>query len=198
MRPESEVIENIAIRIWQSKGIQDMLLVNDYKAMCTSVYAEIDKLGGMPSSQGIKYPKRKVCQFIWAHLAKKDKNNINYKAHLRFLDNLLDPPFRVGGYTEVPTSYMPTDNMHDAIAYAYTQLNQESTIMKSPVNTITYVYGVDINTMDDAALIGAIKRVQADQKALLDLNTPSKKVDKMLTEYSDAVALLVARLDKDL
>lgn len=71
---------------------------------------------------------------------------------------------------------------------------QEEPTMK-PTETITYIYGADVSTMNATQLIDAIKRVKKSIAELEALDITSKYVSKELASLHKALALCIKTLD---
>lgn len=75
--------------------------------------------------------------------------------------------------------------------------NLESTNVNSSkaTQTISYIYGRDVSTLNTQELLNAAVRVKAEIKALADTGVTSTKVDAMTAELNASLATIVTALD---
>ncbi len=70
-------------------------------------------------------------------------------------------------------------------------------LQNTPVKTITYVYGVDVDTLTKEQLIANIKRAKKEIADLESAGVESKFIASQVKSINDAVALMVEKLDAD-
>lgn len=95
------------------------------------------------------------------------------------------------------------DLMHDVgVAIDIATLNvfkstkpKETIMSTKPVETITYIYGQDVNAMSEDQLIGAIKRMEAEIEEYKKVKAHSAKIDSRVKDLETAIETATAALD---
>ena len=93
---------------------------------------------------------------------------------------------------------LPTNEQENNMSTQYhTQPAPVLPTTDTPVKTITYVFGQDIQHMTDNMIMSSIKRAQVEIKALADMEVASIKIQSLINDLEAAVSLMVEKLDED-
>lgn len=172
MTIEQEQIAEVGRKLLQNAYIREAAELKPYEELVRLVCELIDN--STIQLPKCTCPKRKVCVWIWEDYSRnsRDKGYLIHKAAIA----------RTPSKSTGPTTFVTT---------------KETTMpnLNTPVETISYIYGVDIKTMTTEQLIAALRKTQEVKVGLVQLNSLSKKVSSLIDACNNAMKLIEVQLD---